>query len=95
MLKTKDPIGYFRPFAGLANKVYTVPIVGSQAGCAPEDLAEAARQAGLAAEAIGNVEAALAVIEDTRTINEPVRVLICGSLYLAGDVLAQNGTPPQ
>lgn len=94
MLTTKDPVGYFRPFAGLAQKVYTVPIASSEAGCAPSDLADAAIAAGLSAKPAANVRDALAQIEAERGAGEPLRVLIGGSLYLAGDVLAQNGTPP-
>ena len=52
---------------------------------------DAARAAGLAAETAPSVAAALAAIAAR---NPEARVLICGSLYLAGAVLTANGTPP-
>jgi dihydrofolate synthase/folylpolyglutamate synthase len=95
MLSTKDPVGFFRPFAGLARKVYTVPVPGSNASRDPQELAEAATEAGLAAEPISDVETALDRIGTEQASAGPYRALICGSLYLAGSVLAANGTPPK
>ena len=94
MLNTKDPVGFFRPFAGLVRRVYTVPVTMSEAGRDPVELAEAAASAGLAAEAAADVGTALDRIAELPNLAAPPRVLICGSLYLAGAVLAQNGTPP-
>ncbi|MCR4281563.1 MAG: bifunctional folylpolyglutamate synthase/dihydrofolate synthase, partial [Bauldia sp.] len=59
MLNTKDPVGFFRPFAGLARKVYAVPVPGSNAGREPGELAAAARDAGLTAEAASDIAEAL------------------------------------
>ncbi len=93
MLNTKDPVGFFKPFAGLARRVYTVPVPGSTASRDPVELAAMAKVAGLTAEATSDVGAALgAIARDTHGASP--RVLICGSLYLAGAVLAANGTPP-
>jgi len=95
MLKTKDPIGFFRPFQGLAKHVFAVPIPQSDAAREPEELAAAARSAGLFAEKSANVAAAIRNITwISRGSAFPPRILICGSLYLAGEVLAENGTPP-
>jgi dihydrofolate synthase/folylpolyglutamate synthase len=93
MLNTKDPIGFFQPFAGLARRVYTVPVPHAPASRTAEELAAAATEAGLTAEPVADVDAALAAIGGRR-FEAPPRVLICGSLYLAGTVLAENGTPP-
>lgn len=93
MLATKDPVGFFEAFAGLARRVYTVPIRGSDAARDPQALAAEARGAGVTAMATGGVAAALAHLRDTWSGPAP-RILICGSLYLAGEVLADNGTPP-
>jgi dihydrofolate synthase/folylpolyglutamate synthase len=93
MLNTKDPVGFFKPFAGLAERVYTVPVPGSAASRSAEELAGAAEAAGLAAQPMADVPAALAAIAATQR-GTPPRVLIVGSLYLAGTVLAANGTPP-
>ena len=95
MLATKDPVGFFRPFAGLARKVFTVPVPTSESGRDPGELAEAAEAAGLVAEPLGDVDAALRRIASDPDLAVPPRILICGSLYLAGAVLAENGTPPE
>ncbi len=93
MMSTKDPVGFFRPFAGLAAKVFTVPIPGHEAGREPAELAAAAREAGLSAEpAAGIAEALDRIAADG--FQTPPRILVCGSLYLAGTVLDLNGTPP-
>ncbi|MDE1995818.1 MAG: bifunctional folylpolyglutamate synthase/dihydrofolate synthase [Rhizobiaceae bacterium] len=96
MINTKDPIGYFRAFAGLAEKVYCVPIRGSDAMIDPVILANAAYDAGLIAEPASSVGEALGAIKETVGSNRPApRILIGGSLYLVGDVLSDNGTPPK
>ena len=93
-LATKDTTGLLKPFAGLARRVLCVPIGGEHAGRPAAEVVEAARRAGLAASETGSVSAALREIaaEDWPS---PPRVLIAGSLYLAGEVLAENGTPPR
>lgn len=92
MLETKDPVGFFRPFAGLAREVVCVPVVGDHPGRDPQALAEAARAAGLTASTAAGPAEALARI---RAEDGPApRILICGSLHLAGAVLAANGTLP-
>ncbi len=96
MINTKDPVGYFQAFKGLAVKVYCVPIRGSDAMIDPVILANAAYDAGLIAEPISTVAEALEAIKETAFEQEhPPRILIGGSLYLVGDVLADNGTPPK
>lgn len=95
MLTTKDPAGFFAPFEGLVRHVFTVPIPGSDASRDPEDLAVAARSCGLSAEPIESPLAALRLLAERWTLERAPRILICGSLYLAGDVLATNGTPPK
>jgi dihydrofolate synthase/folylpolyglutamate synthase len=95
MLATKDPVGYFRPFAGLARHVFTVPVPGSQAGRPPAELAEAARAAGLSAEPAAGVAEAIGLISAGWRFEQAPRILICGSLYLAGEVLKANGMMPE
>jgi dihydrofolate synthase/folylpolyglutamate synthase len=95
MINTKDQTGYFRAFAGMARHVYTVPVTHSEAGVPAAELAVRAAEAGLSAEPVGSVANALMLLRDTWDQNEtPPRILICGSLYLMGEVLADNGTPP-
>lgn len=96
MINTKDPVGYFEAFRGLAEQVMAVPIAGSDAGLDPVAIADAAGTAGLDARAVSTVEEALATIaEIVRNDPVPPRILIGGSLYLVGDVLSQNEAPPQ
>jgi dihydrofolate synthase/folylpolyglutamate synthase len=95
MLNTKDQAGYFRAFTGMARHVYTVPVTTSEAGAANTELAVRAAEAGLSAEPVSSVASALMLLRDTWDRREtPPRVLIGGSLYLVGEVLAENGTPP-
>jgi dihydrofolate synthase/folylpolyglutamate synthase len=75
------------PFVGVAAKIYTVPIPDHSC-FSPDDLAEIAGELGFPADAHENVEGALASIPNGD------RVLIFGSLYLAGSVLAANGQVP-
>ncbi|MGH6806341.1 MAG: bifunctional folylpolyglutamate synthase/dihydrofolate synthase [Ensifer adhaerens] len=96
MINTKDPLGYFRAFLDLAEQVFTVPIRGSDAGLDPVALAQDAASVGFEASAASSVAEALTVIANL--VDEdpvPPRILIGGSLYLVGDVLADNGTPPK
>jgi dihydrofolate synthase / folylpolyglutamate synthase len=95
MLNTKDPIGYFRAFADIAEYVFAVPIRGSDAGLDPVVIATSAYDAGLVAEPAMTVAEALKEITERQLEGSiPPRILIGGSLYLAGNVLADNGTPP-
>lgn len=95
MLKTKDPVGFFRPFAGLVREVACVPLTTTDAGRDPACLAGSAREAGLAADAHASLVAALAHVRERAAGDTvPPRILICGSLYLAGEVLARNGMKP-
>ncbi len=93
MLTTKNPTGFLAPFAGLARSVTTVPIGGHESYSA-EELASVARSVGIDANPAESVEAAIDAIAAFSESALP-RVLICGSLYLAGMVLERNGTPPR
>ncbi|MBX3579331.1 MAG: bifunctional folylpolyglutamate synthase/dihydrofolate synthase [Rhizobiaceae bacterium] len=95
MISTKDQTGFFRAFHGMARHVYTVPVGKSEAGVPPSELAARAAEAGLSAEPVASVANALMLLRDTwHPAEPPPRILICGSLYLAGAVLEENGTPP-
>jgi dihydrofolate synthase/folylpolyglutamate synthase len=93
MMATKDGEGFLRNFSGLARRVITVPIHQEKALPAAA-LAEIAQNAGIPALARDDVESALMVAARLELAPAP-RVLITGSLYLAGEVLAANGTPPE
>ena len=85
MQRKKDAYGFFSAFAGLAREAVCVP-APTEAGYAPFDLAAEAKAAGVPARIAASVEEAIASLN-----GEPVRVLICGSLYLAGEILKENG----
>ncbi|MDH3579781.1 MAG: bifunctional folylpolyglutamate synthase/dihydrofolate synthase [Hyphomicrobiales bacterium] len=85
MMETKSAAGFFAPFEGLAELVVTIPVPGRDACHDADSLAHAARAQGLNATAANSLKDALAV--SAKSATEPVRILICGSLYLAGDVL--------
>jgi dihydrofolate synthase / folylpolyglutamate synthase len=86
-LTTKDPSGMLEPFKALASQVHAVPIPDHSC-FSPDDLVEVAAAVGMPAEAHDDVEQALAAIPNQ------ARVLILGSLYLAGAVLAANDQVP-
>jgi len=92
MLSTKDAEGFLRNFTGLARRVITVPIHQDKALPAPA-LADIARGIGIPSLTRDDVESALGTIGKLELAPAP-RVLITGSLYLAGEVLDANGTPP-
>jgi dihydrofolate synthase/folylpolyglutamate synthase len=93
MMANKDASGFLANFAGLTRHIIAVQIPDRDNAMAPDRLADAARALGMRVETSGSVEAALKSL--ARLAYEvPPRILITGSLYLAGHVLAINGTPP-
>jgi dihydrofolate synthase/folylpolyglutamate synthase len=88
MLNTKDAGGFLAPLIPHAQALYAVTIQGEENALPASRIAQTARALGLAAEEAGSVEAAL---HATVGRNGPARVLICGSLHLAGVVLGENG----
>jgi dihydrofolate synthase/folylpolyglutamate synthase len=88
MQRTKDVAGFLRPFAGLAASLQAVDVPGEAATLAAAETAAAARAAGLAAEPAADCAAAAARVAARAP---DARILICGSLYLAGRVLRENG----
>ncbi|MDD9719359.1 bifunctional folylpolyglutamate synthase/dihydrofolate synthase [Sulfitobacter sp. PR48] len=87
MLNTKDIGGYLRPLAAHARSLHAVSIPGESATLPASETAKAARAAGLEAVESPDVAHALA---DIVAQDPHARVLICGSLYLAGVVLREN-----
>jgi dihydrofolate synthase/folylpolyglutamate synthase len=94
MLRTKDAVGFLSAFRGLARHVVTVAIPGEAASLGAGALYDAARAAGLdaaPAEDLDDAMMQLAARARADAGETPPRILICGSLYLAGKVLAENG----
>jgi len=94
MLSSKDCVGFLRNFTGLARRLIAVPVPGAEKGLSADAVAEAARAIGLTATSRYGLEDALDSVRKL-DLDPPPRILITGSLYLAGDVLRENGTPPQ
>lgn len=89
MLDTKEPRDFLRPLVALVRSLVAVPIPGEHASLTAAQVAGHARAVGIAATEAPGVNAAVAAIARAET--GPCRILICGSLYLAGSVLAENG----
>ena len=90
MLTSKDPLAFLRHLAPVAEDLSAVGIPGDHSSFPVADAVGFARQVGLKAEGYESAKAALAAII-ARHGPAPRRVLICGSLYLAGTILADNG----
>ena len=88
MLNTKDVAGYMRPLAGHVTQLHAVSIPGEKNTLPAEVTRDAALSVGIPAEAAPSVAGALAEIAAK---SPEARVLICGSLYLAGAILRENG----
>ena len=94
MLETKDSAGFLLAFRGLARLCVTVTIPGEPASLGAGALYDAARMAGLEATPADDLGDAMLQIEAfsrARPQDPGPRILICGSLYLAGKVLRENG----
>jgi dihydrofolate synthase / folylpolyglutamate synthase len=88
MLTTKDASGFLRPLGRYARTARAVPIEG-HAAYTPQEACARAAEVGLDCLPANDVGAALEDLLATQPA--PMRILICGSLYLAGAVLARNG----
>lgn len=90
MLETKDVAEYLRPLVPRATTIGTLTIPDTPASLSAQDIAAAAASLGSVATAHPSLEAALGALSGAEP---PCRVLICGSLYLAGHALSENGVP--
>ncbi len=87
MLNTKDITGYLKPLARHSETLFAVSIPGETATLTSAETASFAQDAGMTAIESESVQAAL----ETIVARDPqARVLICGSLYLAGSILREN-----
>ena len=87
MLDTKDPAAFLRPLAPYLQSVRTVAVPGEAHALPPERLAALARATGIDAAPAPSVADAVAA---HAAAGAPAHIMICGSLYLAGSVLAEN-----
>ncbi len=89
MLTTKDAAGFLRPLARHARAARAVPMPEGHSAYTPQDACAKAAEVGLDCLPANDIGAALEDLLATQPA--PMRILICGSLYLAGAVLARNG----
>ena len=87
MLNTKDIAGYLRPVAAEARTLTAVSIPGEANTLSAEETQAAAAKAGIAAD---TAESVLSAVSRIAATDPGARILICGSLYLAGGVLREN-----
>jgi len=87
MLNSKDPEHFLAPLAPLTTSATAIAIPGEGAALPADEIAAAADRVGMPCSTADGLEGALRSIEASGG-----RVLICGSLYLAGNVLRESGT---
>ncbi|MGE0092973.1 MAG: folylpolyglutamate synthase/dihydrofolate synthase family protein [Alphaproteobacteria bacterium] len=88
MINTKDVAGFLRPLTPHAASLTALTIPGNSAAVAPEEIAAAGQALGIA---VGTAPDVTTALKQVTAAGAPARILICGSLYLAGTVLAENG----
>jgi dihydrofolate synthase / folylpolyglutamate synthase len=93
MLATKDCESFLRNFTGLARRIVAVPIPHQEKSLPADTIADVARAVGIPAQTGDDLESVLAAIRRFQ-LEAPPRILITGSLYLAGEVLRQSGVLP-
>jgi dihydrofolate synthase/folylpolyglutamate synthase len=91
MMNTRRPADFFAPFAGMAERAFGLTIPGEPNAHDATSIVAGAAAADIPASAARSILNALA---EVAALGHPVRVVFAGSLYLAGHVLHQNGTPP-
>ncbi len=89
MMAGKDSRGFLRPLSHHVTQLFGIEIMGENSHSAGQ-MAQMSRDVGIKSAAAPSVEQALHAIK----FDKPVRVLICGSLYLAGQILAENNLLP-
>lgn len=94
MMSNKDAGAFLANFSGMTRHIIAVPIPGHDNAYTPQALADAGRHLGMRIETATGVDEALRSIARL-AYETPPRILITGSLYLAGEVLRDNGTFPQ
>ncbi len=95
MLTTKNPHGYIKEISTVTKRILSVPVASSNSGFSPQELADEAARTGLRATAHSSLMEAMDIINREVAERPAPRILICGTLYLAGEALAINETPPE
>ena len=94
MLATKDAHAFLGAFTPQVESLTAIPIPSQKVARTPDEICALAQTVGMPARIADDAESALRAIVKTHE-GRNLRILITGSLYLAGEILAANGTPPQ
>ena len=89
VLRTKDATGFLRHLAPVAASLHGVTIEGEAATLSAQETVAAARAAGFAEAR--EAKDTMAAIHEIIRASPDCRIVICGSLYLAGRILRENG----
>ena len=87
MLATKDSKGYLSKLRKVANQLYGIPVPGESAALSPENIARIAKEVGFESYSSKSAQEAVKTIVKEQ---QESRILVCGSLYLAGSILREN-----
>jgi dihydrofolate synthase/folylpolyglutamate synthase len=88
LLNTKEPVGFLKPLQKYTKTLNAVTIPSQDASFPAEKISEIASKIGFNARSAASVSDAITQIVTEET--SPSRILICGSLYLAGIILKEN-----
>ncbi|NBB70858.1 MAG: bifunctional folylpolyglutamate synthase/dihydrofolate synthase, partial [Alphaproteobacteria bacterium] len=86
MLTTKDAGGYLAPLAPQVDRLVAVDVTDSDAAQPPGRLVDTARRLGVDADTADDLQGGLTRLAS----GAPARIAVLGSLYLAGQALAEN-----
>ena len=92
LMNTRKPADFLAPFSSMLEKVFALTIPGEPNAHPASAIVEQAKAGGFDAVVSKSILNALA---DAARLGHEARVVFAGSLYLAGHVLHQNGTPPK
>lgn len=85
----RDIKGFLEYFKGLVTAIYGVKVLSEPKAESAENIAIAAREIGFESHASASIIEAISSIISS-SIKRPARILVIGSLYLAGDILLAN-----
>lgn len=95
MLQVKNPANFLMALQPLVDEIITIPIANNDTSYSAQDLAKIAQSQGFKAQASSDLRHALQYIQTKEKHGSDIRIIMTGSLYFMGDILAQNHTPPQ
>lgn len=94
MMANKDAAGFLAPLKALGSTFRFIPVAGAEGSMTPQALLAAAADTSVDGAIAGDMTQALESLS-RQAAGRPLTVLVCGSLYLAGQVLSANGAVPR